>query len=247
MRGYRCPPHDRQAQAVFQGVRVTQPGPRGGLATGGQPGSGMPLGQRWSAWAPWSMEASRISLPRGGGQLGHGEDGGAELGADSISGSEPSIVRGAVGLRGNRRAGGALNDPACSPISGEPQVPGCRVGVGEGRARGPLGILTPSRWGSWKSAGLSWGFRTGWGPRATHGCAYPCPPPGAGALEAQDRDKVGAPQPPGAFSGEAPRVLTTPWTAHRALRASAGRNTTCLITARLQGGSRSPQVPPVQV
>ena len=79
------------------------------------------------------MEASRISLPRGGGQLGHGEDGGAELGADLISGSEPSIVQGAVGLRGNRRAGGALNDPACSPISGEPQVPGCRVGVGEGR------------------------------------------------------------------------------------------------------------------
>lgn len=122
VRGYRCPPHDRQAQAVFQGVRVTQPGPRGGLATDGQPGSGMPLGQRWSSWAPWSMEASRISLPQGGGQLGHGEDGGAQLGADLITGSEPSIVRGAVGLRGNRWAGGALNDPACSPVSGEPVV-----------------------------------------------------------------------------------------------------------------------------
>ena len=125
---------------MFQGVRVTQPGPRGGLATGGQPGSGMPLGQRWSAWAPWSMEASRISLPRGGGQLGHGEDGGAQLGTDLISGSEPSIVRGAVGLRGNRRAGGVLNDPTCRP---SPASPRCPVVVWAW-ARGGHGALSAS-------------------------------------------------------------------------------------------------------
>ena len=59
-----------------------QPGPRNDLATDGQPGSGRPLGQRWSAWAPWSVEASRTPLPRGWqGRLGHREAVEAQLGA----------------------------------------------------------------------------------------------------------------------------------------------------------------------
>lgn len=76
-----------------------------------------------------------------------------------ITGSEPSVVRGAVDLRGNRWAGGALNDPACSPVSDEPRVPGCPVGVGVdvGRAGalsvsslllgGALGRALGSAWG----------------------------------------------------------------------------------------------------
>lgn len=95
-----------------------------------------------------------------------------------ITGSEPSVVRGAVGLRGNRWAGGALNDPACSPVSDEPRVPSCHVGVGRARALSASSLLLDGALG--RALGSAGGSEQGGVLRATHGRTHPCPRQGRG-------------------------------------------------------------------